>query len=818
MAMNFGRISSSLSVLLLSLVAAASAAAGPRLNLAEKTLNRAYYVASVGGADTLGAGSELEPFATIQYAIDASADGDTILLFDGTYTGPGNRDLDPLGKAIEIRSISDDPVAAVIDCEGSMGEPHRGFLFHTSETRETGIRGVTIRNGHAQYGGGILLGWAGNWFDPEPVSPTIQNCIFEGNVAVRDGGGIFVSTHSDPLIDSCNFVGNSAVTGGGIDFDLFYDGTVVGCLFEDNTASSCGGGVGAYGECSASFADPWGCFDCTFIGNSAPRGGGFGNLEGSSKARELGAAKYWLGPSAFERCYFEGNTADEGGGFYSHEYTLYAIAECVFVANSATQAGGAVHDYRTFNVYSNCTFVENDSPLGGAIRFASMDWYGEEPCIAGATFVANSGAEGSALSIGYGEFAAPITNTLIAFGAEGAAIQVENGFAPLLTCVDIYANEGGDWVGAIADQLDQGGNISLDPNFCGDADPDNPYTLYQDSPCAAEASACGTIGAYDVGCHTYPIIAEITDIAADQGGQVRILWERSGYDRPGSPYPIFGYGVYREQDGAKVERAGQKLLGWDYVATVPARQDEYYQFVAPTLCDSTIANGLCLSNFMISAMTADPGVYFDSMPAGGYSVDNLGPGAPTDLAVAYASEANHLVWQGSEAEDLSHYLVFRTTADQAPPTPADEPLGLSSTPEWTDAIEPEANAWDYRYWLLAVDYSGNASELVPQSGQVSGLGAAPLPVALHAAYPNPFNPRTTLSFDLEKAGPVDLQVFDVSGHLVRSLLRGEVRGAGRNTAVWTGTNDEGRNVAAGLYFYRLRAGDFEQTRRMTLLK
>ncbi len=84
-------------------------------------------------------------------------------------------------------------------------------------------------------------------------------------------------------------------------------------------------------------------------------------------------------------------------------------------------------------------------------------------------------------------------------------------------------------------------------------------------------------------------------------------------------------------------------------------------------------------------------------------------------------------------------------------------------------------------------------------------------------YPNPFNPVTTIVFGLEKAGQVDLQIYDASGRLVKTLL-GEMKSAGRHEEVWNGTDNLGNQVANGVYFYRLKAADFMQTRKMILLR
>lgn len=91
------------------------------------------------------------------------------------------------------------------------------------------------------------------------------------------------------------------------------------------------------------------------------------------------------------------------------------------------------------------------------------------------------------------------------------------------------------------------------------------------------------------------------------------------------------------------------------------------------------------------------------------------------------------------------------------------------------------------------------------------------PTALHANTPNPFNPQTRLAYTLAEPCRVRLVVFDARGQLVRTLVDAE-RPAGLHAETWNGTDDGGRRVASGLYFYRLRAGDYESVRKMTIVK
>jgi hypothetical protein len=84
--------------------------------------------------------------------------------------------------------------------------------------------------------------------------------------------------------------------------------------------------------------------------------------------------------------------------------------------------------------------------------------------------------------------------------------------------------------------------------------------------------------------------------------------------------------------------------------------------------------------------------------------------------------------------------------------------------------------------------------------------------------PNPFNPQTTIAFALPRPETVTLTVHDLAGRLVRTLAADEPLTAGRHEREWWGRDDRGRPVASGVYLYRIEAGAFSETRRMTLVK
>jgi hypothetical protein len=94
--------------------------------------------------------------------------------------------------------------------------------------------------------------------------------------------------------------------------------------------------------------------------------------------------------------------------------------------------------------------------------------------------------------------------------------------------------------------------------------------------------------------------------------------------------------------------------------------------------------------------------------------------------------------------------------------------------------------------------------------------------ALFQNYPNPFNPETWMPYQLVVPSPVRIHIYDLTGHRVRTLDLGQRQAGaylGRNRAAyWDGRDNLGQPVAAGIYFYRLEAGDFTATRRMVLVK
>ena len=93
----------------------------------------------------------------------------------------------------------------------------------------------------------------------------------------------------------------------------------------------------------------------------------------------------------------------------------------------------------------------------------------------------------------------------------------------------------------------------------------------------------------------------------------------------------------------------------------------------------------------------------------------------------------------------------------------------------------------------------------------------PISFALHQNFPNPFNPITTLRYDLPSDAFVSLSIYDMLGREVNQLVNTKQK-AGFKSIKWDATDSIGKQVSAGVYLYRIEAGEFVQTKKMVLLK
>jgi len=110
-------------------------------------------------------------------------------------------------------------------------------------------------------------------------------------------------------------------------------------------------------------------------------------------------------------------------------------------------------------------------------------------------------------------------------------------------------------------------------------------------------------------------------------------------------------------------------------------------------------------------------------------------------------------------------------------------------------------------------------DIVHQREDVSAVpGGLPLTITLLPPAPNPFNPATTLRFELARDTTVDLEIFDPAGRLIRTLLTGRTFGAGEHRLQWDGRDDGGLAVGSGVYLAQFKADGLPQIQKLVLMK
>ena len=752
---------------------------------------------SIATATTLKVPSQ---YSTIQAAIDAASAGDTVLVADGTYTE--NLIIDK-----DIKIISENGAEKTI-IDG--GEIKHVIEFNSSAltTRDCVLDGFTITNGGNANGSSDEAGGGINVWDG---SPTLRNLIIKGNRReMWSGGGIHVTNNANPLVEGCIIKENWAKEGGG-GIDIWRASAEIrNCVISNNS----GNWVPAITigtdnpttypsivimdnvEVMNHSCTEESCSATILVSNATTT---LKNV--SIHDNHAGPAinsNFWMDGEdsqielRIEDSNFSNNSSSinhDGGAIFLDNLHFVEIKNSLFQGNSNDYNGGAISSWNTDTlIIDGCNFAGNivTSESAGAITIN-----GDTPNyfeIKNSDFRDNKSEEsGGALWIGnttgYIQNVGIFKNESVS--ASGGALYTYENVELTLNSVTISGNSSNN---AGEDFSINGGNINVNNSIIWDDD------IQINS------------GSFDI---------MYSDIEGDWDGEGNIdaaphfIDAANGNYHIGDYSPGIGAGVYSAQfddtwyyapstdlDGnPRPSPAGSNpdMGAYENPRATPQHAPEPFELVFPS---DNAHVGITRHNYLDT-------LYF----AWNQAID------PDGDKVTYRRELTG---------DLQEYIKFIVTSDEESTTNMYRiPYHHIEHYMHTAGVEFVQGTWT----IVASDggmdtYASNGPFLLTIDASayaVDDEAVLPESFALHANYPNPFNPTTTISYDLPEQAQVTLGIYDVLGKQIKTLVN-QSQDAGNRIAVWDGTDELGRSVSAGVYLYRIQAGEFSQTRKMLLLK
>jgi cathepsin K len=527
-----------------------------------------------------------------------------------------------------------------------------------------------------------------------------------------------------------------------------------------------------------------------------------------------------------------------GGAIYVKD-AAPVISNCVFEDNradpgTATGFGGAICVVGGQPTVSDCVFTGNIASRGGAVGVFA----GAEASFSGCDFTANSCSDSMATFLGAG------------FYVEGAQVSLDGGR---------LVNNGGSGsgggmfltgsAGAVLDRVEVRGNRAngngggfqvnqsqltlrnlevLDNRSAtgsgGGIGSDNADLAVRNVRVAGNSSAIMGGGVFASNLTGVVENCLIQDNTSGSGGGMVAF--------SGGPATVRNNIVTGNSSGLMAVgtemTAGHNNVwqnnGADYVSMTAPASDISADPLFVVSGDGGYGLGQfspCIDRGADDAGCLDPdGSRADMGLLGGPAADFV---APAFVAGATLQDLGggtwRLSWDAGAEPDITHYVVYRDTTEVFEPSP----LKALATVEHPATSYEDTPGMDCYYLVVAVDADGHSggysAQLFTDGDVVTPAGDSELPrsLAIAGVVPNPFNPRTTLSYDVPRTGRVRLAVFDIRGRLVRELVNGTVA-AGRHTAVWDGRDRGGQSVAAGVYFARMEDGRSATTAKMVLAK
>jgi len=736
-------------------------------------------------------------YATIQDAINASEDGDTVLVAPGTYV----ENINYSGKNIVIGSYfltygMDYFIEQTIidgNQDGSV------VTFNNGEDSTAVLDGFTIQNGLAAGGGGILC---------EESSPSLINVMITGNSAYNGGG--MINYNSSPKLENCIFSGNSAdVSGGGV-FCESANSTLLNCILWNNIPEEIYLHESSY--VTATYSDIQGGWE------------GEGNID---------ADPLFCNPD-------------------SGDFTLAENSPCVGTGENEADMGAFGVGCGPINMDANVNFSFDLSCYHGIFEELSG---GYTPYIKGNwnnwdNSIPMSDEDGdhiwtASVDLSDGEYIFYVYAT--------GPLHYFTLLAPVGSECDYYHDDPyGNWGFEINDSTGNELNLpTYSPNSCSECStneyfylthdgherfnivhlPDGYEDLNEDVPLILNLHAYSKYALYQQ-------LMTGMDYWADMQNVITVY-----------PQAIPGPGGVRAWNCGINGNPDFPTPDVDDVGFISALIDtlvENYAIDPDRIYSCGISNGgfmsyklACELNDKITAIGSVTGTFAES-DADECSIERFMPvmdfHGTYDTVVPYEGAEGWMsvdetvaFWTGHNETDTYETYEYPdiVTGDNSTVNRFTYTNSSNNVQVVQYQIVGGGHEWPgagYNYGWNNYDINAGA-ELVDFFLQyrlsdllyVNKNDLPPTRFSLHQNYPNPFNPVTTLRYDLPEDAMVNITIFDMMGRVIKTIVNSQ-QNAGFKSVRWNATNDYGKPVSAGIYLYMIQAGEYRQTRKMVLLK
>jgi hypothetical protein len=362
----------------------------------------------------------------------------------------------------------------------------------------------------------------------------------------------------------------------------------------------------------------------------------------------------------------------------------------------------------------------------------------------------------------------------------------------------IYGGTGNGWDGGSAIAVDGSGDVYVTGYAVGFGTYENCVTIKYGSEGGAWRTYDGPADSTDLG----------QDLAIDGSGNVNVTGYSFG---SGTNYDYVTIKYLPNGDTAWVRRYNGLGNGSDYARAI-AVDNSGNVYVTGYSTGSGTGQDYATIKYLSNGDTAWVRRYNGSGSgmdqAGAIAVDNFGNVYVTGASTGSGTGLDFATIKYLANGDSGWVMTYDGPAggDEAAGYIAVDDSGNVYVTGWSQ----DGGGYDD---YCTIKYVQTPSEVKDETGS----SERPSEFDLSQNYPNPFNPTTKIEFTLAKSGFVTLQIYDTLGRKVRTLVSEELS-SGYKSVIWDGKNDDGDDVASGVYFYQLKVGDFSEPKKMLLLK